>query len=238
MRPPVGQIEGKKQAVEQMFDTIAPRYDLLNRVLSLGIDQGWRKRVVALLSADKPQKILDVATGTADLALASMRLQPEHIIGVDIAEGMLEVGRKKIATLDLSDKITLQRGDSENLPFEDNRFDAVTVAFGVRNFENLYAGLAEMRRVLRPGGKLVVLEFSKPSHFPIKQLYSFYFRQVLPRVGSTVSGVSGPYQYLNESAMAFPDGKDFMVELTKAGYHTVTAEPQTFGIATIYTAIK
>jgi len=238
MRPPVGQVEGKKQAVEQMFDTIAPRYDLLNRVLSMGIDQGWRKRVVALLREDAPRHILDVATGTADLALAAAQLKPEHITGVDIAEGMLDVGRKKIANQGLSQTINLQRGDSESLPFTAESFDAVTVAFGVRNFENLQAGLSEMRRVLRPGGKLVVLEFSKPNHFPVKQLYSFYFRHVLPRIGSTVSGVSGPYQYLNESAMAFPDGAAFVAELVKAGYQKPTAEPQTFGIATIYTAIK
>ena len=234
MRPPVGQVEGKKQVVEEMFDAIAPRYDLLNRVLSMGIDQGWRKRAIQLLNETHPKRILDVATGTADLALAAMTVKPEKIVGVDISEGMLVLGRKKIEARGLTESITLQQADSTALPFPDASFDAVTVAFGVRNFEQLQAGLKEMRRVLVPNGRLIVLEFSRPKAFPVKQAYQFYFKHVLPRVGTAVSGGSGPYQYLNESAMAFPDGDDFLRELRAAGFREAVAEPQTFGIATIY----
>ena len=232
--PPVGEVEGKKQEVERMFDAIAPRYDLLNRVLSLGIDQQWRKKAVRLLADEQPRRILDVATGTADLALQALTLEPEHVVGVDIAEEMLAIGRQKIAARGLDDRITLRRGDAEHLPFEDDAFDAALVAFGVRNFQDLDAGLREMQRVLRPGGVLVVLEFSRPRAFPIKQLYRFYSRHVLPRVGSAVSQDSGAYQYLPDSVAAFPDGDDFLLRMRAAGYHDLSWQPLTFGIASLY----
>lgn len=232
--PPIGEAAGKKQEVEQMFDAIAPKYDLLNRVLSMGIDQQWRKKAVRLLQPEQPQHILDVATGTADLALQAMTLEPEHITGVDIAEEMLAVGREKIAVQNLTDRITLQRGDAENLPFDDASFDAVLVAFGVRNFQNLDAGLREMHRVLRPGGVLVVLEFSKPRAFPIKQGYNFYSRHILPRIGRAVSKDSGAYEYLPASVAAFPDGEDFLMRMRAAGYHDLSQQPLTFGIASLY----
>lgn len=234
-KPPVGQVLGKKVQVEQMFDAVAHRYDLLNRVLSMGIDQGWRKRAMQLLAPEKPQQVLDVATGTADLALMAFKLlRPKKIVGVDISEGMLALGREKIAERGLSDFITLQKGDSEALPFEAASFDAAMVSFGVRNFENLAAGLSEIRRVLKPNAKLMVLEFSRPKAFPIKQLYNFYFKNILPKVGGTVSGVKGAYEYLNESAMQFPDGEAFLTEMRNAGFKDLYQEPKTFGIATIY----
>ncbi len=232
--PPIGEAEGKKAEVEQMFDAIAPKYDLLNRVLSMGIDQQWRKQAVRMLRREKPRRILDVATGTADLALQAMTLEPEQVVGVDIAEEMLAVGREKIAEAGLSDRITLQRGDAENLPFADASFDAVLVAFGVRNFQHLDAGLREMRRVLRPGGVLVVLEFSKPRAFPIKQGYHFYSRYILPRIGRAVSKDSGAYEYLPASVAAFPDGDAFLMRMRAAGYHDLTQQPLTFGIASLY----
>ncbi len=232
--PPIGEAAGKKQEVEQMFDAIAPKYDLLNRVLSMGIDQQWRKKAVRLLQPEKPQHILDVATGTADLALQAMTLEPQHVTGVDIAEEMLAVGREKIAAQNLTDRITLQRGDAENLPFDDASFDAVLVAFGVRNFQDLDAGLREMHRVLRPGGVLVVLEFSKPRAFPIKQGYNFYSRHILPRIGRAVSKDSGAYEYLPASVAAFPDGEDFLMRMRAAGYHDLSQQPLTFGIASLY----
>ena len=194
--PPVGQVEGKKEAVAAMFDAIAPRYDLLNRVLSLGIDQWWRKKAVNLLRDAAPKRILDVATGTADLAIEALRLNPEKIIGVDISEEMLNLGQLKIEQQGLTDKITLRKGDSERLPFSDNQFDATLVAFGVRNFEHLQRGLQEIQRVLKPQGQIVVLEFSHPRTFPIKQVYHFYSRHILPRIGRTLSQHEGAYEYL------------------------------------------
>lgn len=233
-RPPIGQVEGKKVAVEDMFDAIAPRYDLLNRVLSLGVDQYWRKRAIALLAAENPQRILDVATGTADLALQAMTLEPKKVIGVDISEEMLSYGREKIAAKGLEDRISLRRGDAEKLPFSDNQFDAVLVAFGVRNFENLDQGLAEIRRVLKPGGSLVVLEFSQPHVFPIKQFYNFYSKHILPRIGRRVSKDTGAYDYLPESIRAFPAGAAFLGHLKAAGYTNAFDVPLTFGIVSLY----
>ncbi len=232
--PPIGEVEGKKEQVEAMFDAIAPRYDLLNRVLSLGIDQRWRRKAVAMLGAEQPERILDVATGTADLALEAMRLDPKKVVGVDISEEMLRRGREKIERLGLSDRIVLQRGDAEKLPFSDNQFHAALVAFGVRNFQDLDKGLAEIRRVLRPGGALVVLEFSKPRAFPIKQAYAFYSRYILPRVGRAVSKNDGAYRYLPDSVAAFPDGEAFLDRMRQAGYHDLTCQPLTFGIASLY----
>lgn len=233
------QAEGsKKEQVAEMFDNISQRYDLLNHLLSLSIDKGWRKKVVRMVSAKKPKLILDVATGTADLAIALEKSHPEKITGIDISAGMLEVGRKKVAQKGLSKMITLEQADSENLPFEDNTFDAITVAFGVRNFENLSKGLQEMYRVLKPGGHLLVLEFSQPQGFPMKQLYNFYFKNILPTIGKLVSKDARAYTYLPESVQAFPHGESFMKIMEKCGYQRGERIPLTFGIASIYEGIK
>ncbi|NNE47887.1 MAG: bifunctional demethylmenaquinone methyltransferase/2-methoxy-6-polyprenyl-1,4-benzoquinol methylase UbiE [Rhodothermales bacterium] len=234
--PPIGEVAGKKEHVGRMFDNIAPRYDLLNRVLSLGIDRLWRKEVVRILKRHTSplHRILDVATGTADLAIESLSLNPEQVIGVDIAEEMLAVGRTKIDAAGAQNVITLQPADAENLPFGDDEFDAVTVAFGVRNFENLGLGLSEMSRVLKPGGKVVILEFSQPRTFPIKQLYAAYSRFVLPHVGRVVSKDEGAYTYLPESVAAFPDGEEMTGIVERAGFTEVRSRPMTFGIVTIY----
>lgn len=233
-KPPIGEARGKKVQVEAMFDDIAPRYDLLNRVLSLGIDRWWRRRAVNLLRADAPRRVLDVATGTADLAIASLRLGPESVVGVDLSEEMLAVGRQKVERLGAAGRVSLRRGDAERLPFSDAQFDAALVAFGVRNFENLEQGLAEIRRVLRPGGALVVLEFSQPHVFPVKQVYGLYSRYVLPRVGSAISKNETAYKYLPESAAVFPAGEAFLERMRKAGYRDVLWKPLTFGIASLY----
>ncbi len=236
---PYGSEAGKKAEVEKMFDKIAPRYDLLNRVLSLGIDIRWRKQALAYLAPAKPKNILDVATGTADVAiLATKILKPENVVGIDIANQMLEIGREKVAAQGLSEVISLETGDSENLRFEANAFDAITVAFGVRNFENLERGLAEMLRVLRPGGRLVILEFSKPHVFPFKQLYNTYFKYVLPFIGRLTSRDVRAYTYLFESVQAFPEGDDFNNILTKTGFQNPSCERLTLGICSIYSAVK
>jgi len=226
---------GKKSRVREMFDRIAPRYDLLNRLLSGGIDQAWRRKAVNVLKEDGPGRILDVATGTADLAIMASALHPEKIVGVDIAEEMLQLGREKIRRRGLEGIISLQSGDAERLPFSDRQFDAAMVAFGVRNFESLTSGLVEIHRVLRRGGRLVVLEFSRPRAFPVKQLYGVYGRRILPLIGRIVSGDPGAYTYLPESIQAFPDGEDFLTELRRAGFVDASARPLTFGIASIYT---
>lgn len=233
--PPVGEAEGKAEHVEQMFDAIAPRYDLLNRVLSLGIDQYWRTRAVRLLAEEQPTRILDVATGTADLAIKAERmLHPREVVGVDLSAEMLHYGRQKLERLGLSPRIKLVQGDASRLPFADDAFDAVLVAFGVRNFEDLVAGLRDAARVLRPGGHLVVLEFSRPRAFPIKQLYALYSRHVLPRIGGALSSDSGAYRYLPDSVAAFPDGHDFLDRMRMAGFTELLWEPLTFGIASLY----
>jgi demethylmenaquinone methyltransferase / 2-methoxy-6-polyprenyl-1,4-benzoquinol methylase len=236
--PPVGQSEGKKEKVEAMFDAIAPRYDLLNRVLSFGIDQRWRKRAVELLREESPDRILDIATGTADLAIGAMSLNPSKVVGIDLSEEMLERGREKVAARGFGDVITLRKGDCEKLPFSDNQFDAALVAFGVRNFENLHKGLAEINRVLRKDGLLVVLEFSQPRAFPIKQGYQLYSRHILPRIGGAISNDSGAYKYLPESVAAFPDGADFLAEMEQVGFRELQATPLTFGIASLYRGRK
>lgn len=229
---------GKKQQVADMFDNISHKYDFLNHFLSLGIDIRWRKKAIKLLKEIQPKQILDIATGTGDFAIESLKLNPDHVTGVDISEGMLSVGREKLKKRKLDDKITLTSGDSENLPFEDNKFDAIIVAFGVRNFENLEKGLSEMFRVLRPGGKVVVLEFSKPKSFPFKQLYNFYFKNILPTLGKTISKDNAAYTYLPESVKSFPDGKDFTSILDKLGFKDTVCKPLTLGISSIYTGIK
>jgi len=236
---PYTESESKKKQVSTMFNRIAPYYDLLNRVLSLGIDTVWRKKAINTLKSDKPQVILDVATGTADVAMeTARRLQPERIIGIDISAQMLEVGQRKIEKRGLDTVIELQEGDSENLPFPDNTFDAVTVAFGVRNFEHLEKGLAEMNRVLKPGGKLVVLEFSKPTLFPFKQLFNGYFKYILPAIGRLTSKDPKAYRYLYESVQAFPDGQDFVHILDKTGYTQNQCKPLTLGICSLYQGRK
>jgi demethylmenaquinone methyltransferase/2-methoxy-6-polyprenyl-1,4-benzoquinol methylase len=227
----------KREQVEQMFDSISHRYDFLNHFLSLGIDNIWRKRAIGKLKSLQPKRILDVATGTADLAIAALALNPDKIVGVDISNKMLDVGRAKIAKRGL-DKIELKNGDSENLPFEDNSFDAITVAFGVRNYQNLEAGLNEMKRILRPGGKLVVLEFSKPSVFPIKQIFNFYSKYILPIWGKLLSGSTEAYVYLPESVKHFPEGEEFTDILQKCGYQNTNITRLTFGISSIYEGTK
>lgn len=228
----------KKEQVAEMFNNISPKYDLLNHVLSLGIDIIWRKKAIKKLKKDAPKLILDIATGTGDFALEALALHPDKIIGVDISEGMLQEGRKKMIKRGLQDKIEMLLGDSEGLQFEDNKFDAVIVSFGVRNFENLEKGLADMYRVLKPGGKTVILEFSKPSSFPMKQAYGFYSKAILPQVGKIVSKDNSAYTYLPESVQAFPDGEDFLAVLKKVGFHSTTCTPLTFGISSIYVGLK
>ena len=229
---------GKKEQVAKMFNSISGRYDFLNHFLSLGIDISWRKKAIRFLKPFNPKTILDVATGTADFAIEALALNPEKVIGVDISQGMLAIGKKKIKSLGLENRIILQLSDSENLPFEDNFFDAVIVGFGVRNFENLDKGLNEIFRVTKTGGRLVVLEFSKPTRFPMKQLFYFYSKFILPVVGKVISGDQSAYTYLPESVKAFPDGDDFLKHLIKAGYSATRCSPLTFGISSLYTAKK
>ncbi len=228
---------GKKEQVAAMFNNIAPRYDLLNHILSLGIDKRWRKKAVKLLRPLQPKKILDIATGTGDFALENLRLNPEKIVGIDISAQMLAVGRKKIAKKNLGERIELLEGDSENIQFPDNTFDAITVAFGVRNFENLEDSLSEMSRVVRPNGRVMILELTKPQSFPIKQLYKFYFFKVLPFWGRMVSKDESAYTYLPESVAAFPDGEDFLRIYKKCGFKDVRQIKLSFGIASIYEGI-
>lgn len=229
---------GKKEQVALMFDNISPKYDLLNHLLSLGIDIQWRKKAINLLRSSQPKSILDVATGTADFAIQSLALKPEKVSGIDISDGMLEIGRGKIKKRNLDHIITLEKGDSENLRFNDNNFDAVIVAFGVRNFENLEIGLANMFRVLKKNGKVIILEFSKPTAFPFKQLYNFYFKSILPIIGNVISKDNSAYTYLPESVQAFPQGLQFLEILNKTGFKTTECIPLTFGICSIYTGIK
>ncbi|CAM1350956.1 bifunctional demethylmenaquinone methyltransferase/2-methoxy-6-polyprenyl-1,4-benzoquinol methylase UbiE [Tenacibaculum crassostreae] len=229
---------GKKEQVAKMFDNISEDYDGLNRVISLGIDVSWRKKVVKLVGENNPQQILDIATGTGDLALMMSQLNPEKIVGLDISEGMLQVGRQKVAKAKLTDKIEMIVGDSENIPFPDNTFDAITVSFGVRNFENLDKGLTEILRVLKPGGKFVVLETSNPTKFPFKQGYKLYTNFILPIIGKLFSKDKVAYSYLSESANSFPFGEAFNNILQKNGFKNAKSIPVTFGVASIYTALK
>ena len=231
--------ENKASQVERMFDGIAHRYDFLNHFFSLGIDVLWRKRCVRLLRQERPKRMLDVATGTADFAIEAVRMGLDvHVTGVDISAGMLDVGRTKIAARGWNDRIELIQGDSVALPFEADAFDAFTVAFGVRNFEDLQGGLKDMLRVLKPGGLGLVLEFSKPQRFPIKQVFGLYFKHIMPSVGKWVSKDPAAYTYLPESVDAFPEGNDFLDQMTLAGYTDVKAQRLTGGIATIYTGRK
>ena len=231
--------ESKKKQVENMFDKIAFRYDFLNRFLSAGIDIGWRKKAIRQLVSLKPEKILDVATGTGDFAITSFEiLKPEKITGIDISDGMLEIGRKKIEKSGLQNSIELLNGDSEAILFDDNSFDAVTVAFGVRNFENLEKGLSEIRRVLKPGGKLIVLECTKPSLPVIKQLYNFYMKFITPKIGKIIAKNNEAYQYLNDSVLQFPEKESFVHILNQSDYRNAFYKTLTLGICTIYCAEK
>lgn len=224
--------------VQGMFNDIAPKYDLLNHLLSADIDKIWRKKLRKQLAGDNPKIILDVASGTGDLAIELAKMPVDKIIGIDIAADMLEIGKVKVRKKGLDKKIQLQVGDSEAIDFASEYFDAVTVAFGVRNYEDLGKGLKEMQRVLKPGGKVAVLEFSKPSTFPMKNIYWFYFKYILPVIGKMVSRHSSAYTYLPDSVAAFPEGDVFMEELRKAGFKNPRQNRLTFGIATLYIAEK
>lgn len=228
----------KKEKVQEMFNGIAPRYDLLNHLLSMGIDKSWRRKAMRELEGGRRGTVLDIACGTGDFSIEALRHGVERVVGADISENMLAVAREKAREKGLEDRLEFRYGDSENLDFEDGTFDAVTVAFGVRNFEHLERGLAEMCRVLRPGGKVVVLEFSTPERFPMKQLYRFYFKQILPRVGGLVSGDRKAYEYLPASVFAFPQGDRFLQIMRSCGYRNVAQRRLTFGIASLYTGEK
>lgn len=231
--------KGKKEQVSEMFDKIAPSYDFLNHLLSAGIDKGWRKKAILELKTIHPQKVLDVATGTADVALLTHKiLNPGKIIGIDISEKMLQVGKEKVKALGLQEKIELLYGDSEAIKFPDNSFDGVTVAFGVRNFEHLEVGLAEIKRVLRNGGKLVILEFSKPKLPLIKQFYQFYLKIITPGIGKLISKDNNAYRYLNDSVQKFPEGNDFVAILNKLGYKNASCKRLSLGIASLYCGEK
>ena len=229
---------GKKKQIAMMFNNISRKYDLLNHLLSLGIDISWRKKAINQLKTLQPKNILDVATGTADFAIEAISLKPDKVIGVDISEGMLEQGKEKIKKLKLQQSIELLMADSEDLPFLDNKFDAVIVAFGVRNFENLEKGLSEMIRVTRVGGMVVIIEFSRPPDFPFNYIYNFYFKYILPGIGKIISKDKSAYRYLPDSVMAFPDGENFISILRKTGFKNLKCLPLTFGISCIYTGSK
>ncbi|MFD1293358.1 bifunctional demethylmenaquinone methyltransferase/2-methoxy-6-polyprenyl-1,4-benzoquinol methylase UbiE [Lutibacter holmesii] len=230
--------QGKKEQVTQMFDTISKEYDNLNRVISFGIDIKWRNKVVDIVGNTNPTTILDIATGTGDLAINLTKTTATKIVGLDISDGMLEVGRTKINKLQLNNKIEMVLADSEEIPFEDNSFDAITVAFGVRNFEHLEKGLTEIYRVLKPGGTFVVLETSVPTKTPYKQGYQFYSSKILPTIGRLFSKDKVAYKYLSDSAASFPYGEAFNNILQKIGFIDIENKPQTFGVATIYLAKK
>lgn len=238
VKPYGSEDRSKKEEVAEMFNNISGKYDFLNHFLSLGIDKIWRKKAVRELKPIQPKRILDIATGTGDFALELLKLDPEKIIGLDISSGMLEVGREKMKKRKVDHVIEMVLGDSENIPYEDHYFDALTVAFGVRNFENLEKGLSEMLRVLRPGGKAVILEFSKPKKFPVKQTFGFYSKYVIPFLGRSISKDDKAYAYLPESVEAFPEGKDFTDILEKLGYQEIKARTVSGGIATIYCGTK
>ncbi len=230
--------KGKKEQVTQMFDNVSSNYDFLNRVLTFGIDVNWRKKVIKIVSDANAKKIIDIATGTGDLAIMLAEINPEKIVGLDLSPGMLEVGKKKVTDKNLDQVIEMVLGDSENLPYKDGSFDAATVGFGVRNFENLEKGLSEIHRVLKPGGSFVVLETSQPTEFPMKQGFTFYSKYIIPTLGKLLSKDKNAYTYLPESAAAFPYGKAFNDIILKTGFSSSKILPQTFGAATIYHAIK
>jgi len=230
--------QGKKEQVTKMFDTISKEYDSLNRVISFGIDVKWRNKVVEIVGNTNPDSILDIATGTGDLAINLTKTTAKKIVGLDISDGMLEVGRKKIKKLQLENRIEMVLADSEKIPFENASFDAITVAFGVRNFEHLEVGLSEIYRVLKPGGIFVVLETSVPTKTPYKQGYKFYSTKILPTIGRVFSKDKVAYKYLSDSAASFPFGEAFNNILRKIGFIAIENKPQTFGVASIYIAKK
>ena len=234
---PYNNIETKKKQVTKMFDNIASSYDFLNHTLSLGMDNIWRKIAIKKLS-NKPSTILDIATGTGDFAICATKYTNATITGIDISQGMLDIGIDKIIKQGLTDRIKLQLADSENLPFEDNSYDAITAGFGVRNFENLNKGLSEMHRTLKPGGVVAILEPSEPTYFPLKQFYKLYFHHILPFIGGIISKDKNAYSYLPDSVSAFPSGNDFLIELDKVGFKESKHIPLTFGIVSLYVAIK
>ena len=234
---PYNNTDNKKQQVTQMFNNIAKSYDFLNHSLSLGMDNVWRKIAIKKLT-NNPASILDIATGTADFAISASKHTKAQITGIDISQGMLDVGNKKIIKKGLTDRIHLQLADSENLPFEDNSFDALTAGFGVRNFENLNKGLSEMNRTLKSKGIVAILEPSEPSSFPLKKFYNLYFHYILPFLGRIISKDKHAYSYLPDSVTSFPSGKYFLTELEKAGFKNCEHVPLTFGIASLYIAIK
>ncbi|WP_242117703.1 bifunctional demethylmenaquinone methyltransferase/2-methoxy-6-polyprenyl-1,4-benzoquinol methylase UbiE [Aestuariivivens sediminicola] len=238
IKPYKDSVLGKKEQVKKMFDNISGDYDGLNRVISFGIDVKWRNKVVNLLKRNHPETILDIATGTGDLAINLAETGAEKIIGLDISSGMLEIGKTKIQRKHLESKIEMVLGDSENIPFENNTFDAITVAFGIRNFESLEQGLKEILRVLKPGGSFVILETSIPKKTPFRQGYFLYTKNILPLIGRIFSKDKSAYKYLSESASNFPYGEDLNNILRKIGFINVTDFPQTFGVATIYTSSK
>lgn len=228
----------KKEQVEQMFDNISGKYDLLNRILSMGIDVRWRKKVVKSVKKANPKTVLDIATGTGDLAIQIAKSTQAQITGFDLSAGMLEVGRKKVTKEKLDDRIEMIQGDAENMPFENNSFDVITVAFGVRNFENLKKGLDEIYRVLKPGGKFIILEFSQPESFPMKQLYAFYSKNILPKIGKQISKDESAYTYLPDSVKAFPYGEEMKKILKNSNFSKSSDKKLTFGIASIYESLK
>jgi len=231
--------EPKKKQVKRMFDNIAHKYDFLNHFFSLGIDILWRKKCIRILRKENPSTIIDMATGTGDFAIEAIRMGLDaHVTGIDLSQGMLDVGIEKIKSRGYQEKISMQQGDSENLPIDDNSFDAYTVGFGVRNFENLNKGLSEMHRVLKSGGITIILEFSKPKIFPIKQLFGFYFKCIMPTFGKLLSKDSSAYTYLPESVKAFPEGDDFLNEMKRVGFNNLRQKKLTGGIASIYIGYK
>jgi len=234
---PYNNTETKKKQVTKMFDNIAGSYDFLNHTLSLGMDNIWRKIAIKKLN-NKPATILDIATGTADFAISASKYTNANITGIDISQGMLDVGVEKITKKGLSNRIQLQLADSENLPFQDNSYDAITAGFGVRNFEDLNKGLSEMYRTVKSGGKVAILEPSEPTHFPLKQFYNLYFHHILPFIGGIISKDKNAYTYLPDSVSAFPSGNDFLTELDKVGFKECKHIPLTFGIVSLYIAIK
>lgn len=228
----------KKEVVKNIFNDIAPRYDLLNHLLSMNIDKGWRRKAMKYIGKQEKGRLLDVACGTGDFSIEAYRAGVKQVTGIDISANMVEVGRKKICEMGLEHAIDLQYGDSEQMEFPDNSFDVVTVAFGVRNFEHLELGLKEMQRVLRPGGKVIILEFSMPEHFPMKQLYRFYFCHILPTIGGWISGNKGAYTYLPESVMKFPQGETFLQIMRDCGFQHPVRRKLSFGIASLYVGEK
>ncbi len=238
VKPYKNQESSRKEQVTKMFDNISGNYDFMNRLMTFGIDVKWRKKVVKMVGKTKPKQILDIATGTGDFAIMLAEIKPKKIVGLDISQGMLEIGKEKVAKKGLDNLIEMVLGDSENLPFEDNSFDAVTVGFGVRNFEDLDKALLEIYRVLRPGGIFVVLETSQPEKFPFKQGYKFYAKYMIPFFGRLFSKDKNAYEYLPESAEAFPYGEDFNNILKKNQFISVHNYPLMFGAASIYKAFK